>query len=353
MFSQEQWRWWLPLAVLALVGLALVLRAYERRRGQRVERVVEAHLAERLLVGYDPRMRTPLFWLTFVGFAALLLALAQPRLGQAWVEVEKRSRDVLVLLDTSQSMNAADPPPSRLARAKQKIESLIERAPADRFGLVAFSGVAELQCPLTLDHNYYRAILDAVDTHTLSAEGTDLEAALEEAVRVFADEARDSDGGEGARAIVILSDGEMVSGDAAQAAQEAQAVADIFVLAIGSREGGTVMRPDWMRNAPRASERSHVSKLEPETLRAVASHAEAYVPLAASNADVDNLLAQLEEISARSVASEVRERMTNRYQWPLALAFLCFAAEGLWLVLMPHLRTWRMRRAAREEAGHA
>jgi Ca-activated chloride channel family protein len=357
LFSQDQWQFWLPAALAALAALAWILRWYERRRKLRLHRVVEAQLAPRLLYGYDARVRQPLFWLTLLGVAALLAALAQPRWGETWVEVEKRSRDVLVLLDVSESMNAPDPKPTRLQRARQKIESLVEMAPADRFGLIAYAGASELQCPLTLDHNYFRAVLDAVDTNTLSAEGTDLAAALREAVAVFEEDAKSGQGGEGSRAILIVSDGEVVSGSTVQAAARAREVADVFALAIGSEEGATVMRPDWMRNAMGgATERTHHSTLDAATLQGVVSASDGFTMLTGDNSDIARLFGQFDSLSARSVSGTLRERMTNRYQWPLALAMVCFAGEGLWIVLMPHLRTWRMRKrkpSAATEVNHA
>jgi hypothetical protein len=74
------------------------------------------------------------------------------------------------------------------------------------------------------------------------------------------------------------------------------------------------------------------------------------VPLTPDNSDVERLHEQLEELGTRAVASEVRERMTNRFQWPLALALLCFAGEGAWIVLMPRVRVWRMKKPSREAA---
>lgn len=355
LFSQDQWQFWLPAALAVLAAFTWTLRWYERRRKLRLHRLIEARLAPRLLYGYDARVRHPLFWLVLLGFAALFTALAQPRWGDTWVEVEKRSRDVLVLLDVSESMNAADPRPSRLRRARQKIASLVEMAPADRFGLVAFAGAAELQCPLTLDHNYFRAVLDAVDTYTLSAVGTDLAAALREAVAVFEEDAKSGQGGEGSRAILIVSDGETVSGDTQRAAARAAEVADIFALGIGSEEGAVIMRPDWLRNAAGGpQERTHHSRLNAATLQDVVASREGFATLTGDNSDIQGIARQFDTLSARTVSGTLRERMTNRYQWPLALAILCFAGEGLWIVIMPYLRAWRMRKhAAHGGANHA
>lgn len=358
LFSESQWQVWLPLGAVVVAALAFMLRRMERLREQRLARVVDAALASRLLPGYDARVRRPLFWLTVLGAAALVLALLQPRWGQGWVDVAKTSRDIMIVLDTSESMNAANPRPSRLVRARQKIQALMERCPGDRFGLIAFSGAASLQCPLTLDHAYLRAVLDAVDTDTLSAEGTDIAAALREAYDAFKDDAeRSGEAGKGSRAILLISDGEQVTGDAEKAAKDAAAIADLFVLAIGTPEGATVSQPTWKQREGQQGEAqaAHHSKLDENTLRAVVQNDDAYVPMSAGNDDVDRMHRELDRVSARAVASGVRNRMINRYQWPLAFAIACFAGEGVWLAFMPRIRAWRLRRDARKtpEPNHA
>lgn len=358
LFSESQWHLWLPLGAVALTALAFLMRGFERARRARLEQVVEAKLAPRLLPGYDDGVRRPLFWFTMIGFASLVLALAQPRFGQAWVEIEKRTRDVLILFDTSESMNAANPRPSRLIRAKQKVESLLELCPADRFGLIAFSGGAALQCPLTLDQAYFRAVLDAVDTDSLSAEGTDIEAAMREARNVFEEDAARAGGSERAsRAILLISDGEQVSGDALKAAQSLSEIADVFVLAVGSTDGASVTPPSWNQGTRISKEFNvpHVSVLDETTLRAVARDDSAFVALTPSNEDVQRLAKEFERLTSRTLESELRNKLINRYQWPLSVAIFCFMAEGLWLAAMPYLRAWRMRRPApaTEGAGHA
>ena len=102
--------------------------------------------------------------------------------------MRKLSRYFLVCFDISESMRATDLLPSRLERAKQKVVTLVDNSPGDRFGLIAFTGAAGLQCPLTLDHGYFKAVLGAVDTDSISREGTYIAAALAGAVDVFKDE---------------------------------------------------------------------------------------------------------------------------------------------------------------------
>lgn len=349
---------WIPLAVLAVSVAAFCLIRLERRRVSRIARFVEGPLAARLLVGYTPGLRRPLFWLTVAGLAAVALAAAQPHWGQSWREVSKQGRDILVLLDTSESMNAENPLPSRLARAKYKISAMMERQPGDRFGLIAFSGAAILQCPPTLDHGYFRAVLDAVDTQTLSAEGTDIAAALETAAATFkeyssgyADLHRDN------RAIWLISDGEDLGRSVVDAAEDAAQYARIYVMGVGDPDGAEVSLPQILTGRfDRGSiPATHVSKLDEDALIEVAKAGDGrYVRSEADDWDLDRLVEFMAEVEARGVSSDVRMRLLNRYQWPLAAAIALFAAEGAWWAAMPIVRKWRASRpvrAQREEAG--
>ncbi|GMU92976.1 MAG: aerotolerance regulator BatB [Candidatus Hydrogenedentota bacterium] len=348
--------WWVvSLAVLSAVLIAL--RALDRRRQGRLERFVEAKLAGRLLPGFDASARRPLAWLTLLGFAALALAIAQPHWGETWREIRRHSRDIVVLLDTSESMRAANPLPDRMARAKQKVASLLDRARADRFAIIAFSGAAELQCPLTLDHGYVRTVLESIDTNTISREGTDIAAAFDKAIELFQAETGDGKApAAGARAILLISDGEQVSGDAVDAAARSTKYARVFVIGIGDPRGAEVTLPDWMTRYVTAldGEATHFSKLDEDTLSQIALAGNgAYTRSRLDTWDIDEILERLNTLSTRDTGSDIRQRLVNRYQWPLALALLAFMGEGAWLALLPLLRRQRMRRATTQEAGDA
>jgi len=347
-FPLRELHWWLGLVVMALAAIVVILRVLERRRHERLVQFVDAQLAPRLLAAYDASVRRPLFWLALAGFASLAVTFAQPHWGQAWQEIQKQSHDIVVCLDTSESMRAANPLPSRLERARQKIGSLLDRAPGDRFGLVAFSGAAVLQSPLTLDHGYFKAVLNAVDTDTISAEGTDIAAALREAVKVFKGEAEQSGVWDrNTRALLLISDGEQVSGDAVEEAEKAAEFARVYVIGVGDPNGAEIVLPEWMAQymGGRRVAKRHLSKLDEETLSKIAVVGQGgYIRTTPDNSDIDQIYDHIEQLTARTVSSDVRLRLVNRYQWPLALAILCFAGEGLWLAVLPRLRRWRMRR---------
>ena len=353
-FPLTQLHWWLGAGIVAVAVLVVVLRALEKRRGERLRRFIDLALAPRLLAGCDANARRPLFWLTVLGFIFLFVTFAQPHWGQAWHEVEQVGHDIIVCLDTSESMRAANPLPNRLERAKQKILSMLDRTSGDRFGLVAFSGDAALQCPLTHDHGYFKAVLDAVDTDTVSTEGTDIAAAIREAVFTFKEEDERTDSfNKDARAILLISDGESLAEDAVDAAELASEYCRVYVLGVGDPRGAEVTYPEWMMRYERVREsnRKHITRLDEETLTKIALAGNgAYARSTLDNVDIDKLHNSFLQMSARNMSSDVRLRLVNRYQWPLAGALACFAAEGLWLAVIP----WRRnRRLKREEARHA
>lgn len=339
---------WTAGAATTLLLVFVALRLLERRHEQRLYRFVALNLAERLLPAYSLRVRRPLFWLTLLGVCMLLLAFAQPHYGKKWVPVTRTSRDVLILLDTSLSMTAENPPPSRLERARQKIESLMAKCPADRFGLVVFAGEAVTMCPLTLDHGYFKSILDAVTTDTLSVEGSDLSAALLEAHDAFeADAQRFGRNEFNNRVVLLISDGEQTAGDVLSTAQRISANATIYALGIGDPQGAVVTFPEWMRRYVRISDEklTHISKLDEETLKQIALTGNgAYVRITPDNSDINFIHGEMDHVRGQTASDALRFRMVNRYRWPLAVAWVCFALEGVWLGLLPWLRRWKLRR---------
>ena len=57
--------------------------------------------------------------------AYVIVALAQPRDGYEELQLARESRDIVVVLDVSQSMLAEDVLPSRMERAKWEVRSCL------------------------------------------------------------------------------------------------------------------------------------------------------------------------------------------------------------------------------------
>jgi len=153
---------WLLLLPVALLAWELVWR----------RRVSQSDVSAKILHGeagarrvtLNTRTSAPLprsrsqVWLN-VGLALAIVALARPQWGRVEEQVFDQSREILLALDLSRSMQAQDVKPSRLDRSKLLIQALLERLEGERVGLLVFSGTAFLQSPLSADYEILREFL--------------------------------------------------------------------------------------------------------------------------------------------------------------------------------------------------
>lgn len=111
---------------------------------------------------------------------ALILALTGPELGSSTITPTTSARDLLLIIDISQSMLAEDQPPvNRLTRAKRYVLQWLDylnatHAPT-RVGLAVFAGNARLLCPPTEDRDHLAQLIrdltpDSLGTVSRTAE---------------------------------------------------------------------------------------------------------------------------------------------------------------------------------------
>lgn len=179
----------------------------------------------------------------------LVLALARPQWKQENTSREVSGIDIIVAFDvsgsmvTTQDMVTETHSPSgnpvrllitRLRAAKLVIDQFIERRPNDRIGLVAFAGKTKTSCPLTLDHDIVRRIVEGLDTRYVGTDGTAIGSAIAAAASRL--EARKDTK---SKIIILVTDGASNAGtlnpiDAAKAA--AKLGIRIYTIAIGTED---------------------------------------------------------------------------------------------------------------------
>lgn len=142
----------------ALVLILLVLPVYwfGRGSGGRIRySSVEALKGLQLKSAINPRS-----WLLLARCLAIVLlvvGLARPQAGKSFSEVSSEGIDIMLVLDTSGSMQALDfkvdgKAVTRLSAIQKVAGDFIRKRPGDRIGIVVFGEEAYTQCPLTLDH---------------------------------------------------------------------------------------------------------------------------------------------------------------------------------------------------------
>lgn len=198
-----------------------------------------------------------------------VLCWMDPRWGDEPVAVERRGLDLIVCLDTSRSMLAADMEPTRLQRALRDVRAVLpDLQGGDRVGLVVFAGEARLQVPLTHDLDSFRGLLDEVDTEVVRKGGTDLAAALRKALQLAdPEQARTT-------AVLLLTDGEDLAGAGQQAATELAAKGlVVHAVGYGSSLGSKISVDEGGAQAYLRDKAGQdvVSRLDPESLRRLAA----------------------------------------------------------------------------------
>jgi len=221
--------------LLFIVLIALLVFWQAMRRKQRFlgllgematieQMVVSAHFGRQWLRGF----------LVLGAMILFILALARPQFGIRSEIVKRLGVDLVIALDTSKSMTARDIPPSRLERAKLELSQIIDGLEGDRLGIVAFSGRAFVQCPMTTDRQAAKLFLRSLDTSTIPRPGTNLEAALSTSVSMLEEESAVS----GSKAIILLTDGENHEGEPSEIAQAAKENGIVlFIIGYGSPSG--------------------------------------------------------------------------------------------------------------------
>ncbi len=121
----------------------------------------------------------PLKILSIIVFIAIIISS-----GVSWKKVpspfgEDKS-NLIIVLDTSESMLETDLAPSRLERSKQKINDLLEKRSGGRSALVVYAGSAHTVMPLTEDIEVFKPFLEAVEPKIMPKKGKFAEEAISE-----------------------------------------------------------------------------------------------------------------------------------------------------------------------------
>lgn len=177
--------WWLLALIPMLFSLRHLWRANDPMGKWR--KVVAPHLLKVMLVSHGRAS-----WFNPVTVAVLIVVLAVIAMaGPTWKQqASPFSEDIAALviaLDVSSSMQQSDVQPSRLERAKQKVQDLLLLRPGGRVGLIVYSGTAHSVIPLTNDADVVNNYLSAIDTKMMPRKGKFPEKALPIADRMLRD----------------------------------------------------------------------------------------------------------------------------------------------------------------------
>jgi Ca-activated chloride channel family protein len=320
------WGGLLLLAPLLLAGLAW-------RRRQKLAHWADPHLLPWAVAqsGSGPT-RDWRRWLDTLAWLLLALAAAGPRLAleeQAEGPLAARhAMNVMVLLDVSASMAAADIAPNRLTRAKLELADLAKRLHGERLGLILYAGQAGLLLPPSDDAALFTRAVEQAGPDLIDTPGTHLAAALDLANATLSAEKSKH------RAILLLTDADAdsLAGAAGVAARTAaaklgQAGIPLFILGIHTEAGAPIPLPDG--GFAERDGAQVISRPVADAYRALASNGR-YATAEDGDGDwaalYDHGIARL---PGDAIAPERARAWQPRFHAPLAAALLLFLIAHL------------------------
>jgi len=173
---------WLLLAAPLLAGAYIVIL---RRKKRSVVRYSSLGLVREAMAGRAWRRHLPPA-LLLLGLVGALLAIARPN---AVVTLPSQQRVIVLAIDVSLSMRAADVLPSRLAAAQAAARKFVQEQPSDvRIGIVSFAGTAALVQQPTSNKEDLVAAIDRLQLDRQTAIGSGIVVSL---ATLFPDEGID------------------------------------------------------------------------------------------------------------------------------------------------------------------
>ena len=256
------------------------------------------------------------------GLLCLAIALAGPLIGSKLVEFKQKGLDVFIAVDCSLSMQAEDFKPNRMAHAKLVLGQLIDKLAGSRLGIIAFAGQAFVECPLTIDENAAKDVLQTIDVGTVPIPGTVIGDAIRLVIKGFK-------AGEGQnRILILLTDGEDHRSDPQGAAKEAEKVGlKIYPIGIGTSQGEPIPIFDEQghRTGYKQDKKGEVvmSRMDEAALIDIAQMTKGrYFRATPTGDEVDELARTLEQLQQGDQKTRMFNRYENRYQYPLALGLI-------------------------------
>ena len=301
-----------------------------RKRNRIIGKYISAEQLHKLLPekAFSGRKRKIFFYLLGVTF--LIVSLTGPQYGYRWEEMQQRGVDIMIAMDCSKSMLADDIKPTRLDRAKHEVIDLLNMLEGDRAGLVAFSGTAFLQCPLTLDYQAFYIFLNVLTPDYLPVGGTDIAGALETAINAF-DPDSPAD-----KAVILITDGEATGDNPEKAAEKAKELGvKVFTIGIGSDEGVPV--PEVNENGVKGFKKDLngnivITKLDENALKKISDVSGGeYVRSIAGDMDLKRIYENRIKsgMKAAELESGKKRVWEDRFQWVLFPALLFLLIEML------------------------
>lgn len=307
------WAWpYAGLAILLLVPLLL----FKKQRQDNLLLSPMALALSKIATGYRRGRDRSWPWLFIIMWLFLCLAIMRPQLVGDAIEISREGRNIMMVLDLSESMEAQDMTidnrhVDRLTLAKDVMTDFITRRRGDRLGLVVFGSESFLHAPLSFDHPVIKQFLDDAQIG-FAGPKTAIGDALGLALKKLLEEQR------GDRIIILLTDGQNNMGalEPRQAAEIAQKHnVKIYIVGLGASS----MLVDGFFGPTRINPSASLDEAEAE-LREIAQSTKAKYYRAKDHASLSSIYSEIDQLEPNQTDPLVMIPRKEIFYWPAALA---------------------------------
>ena len=317
MYQLDEKIWFWVLGVIPVIALFFLILQIWKHKSQ--SNFADKMLLKRLSPNTSLFKSILKLVVLSLAFASLAIALVNPKIGTKLETVKREGVDIVFAIDVSKSMLAEDIAPNRLEKAKQLVTQIINNLASDRVGIIAYAGKAFPQLPITTDYAAAKMFLQNMNTDMLSSQGTAINEAIKLAKTYYDDEEQTN------RVLIIISDGEDHSDEAASVAEEANEEGiRIFTIGVGDVKGGPIpeKRNGIVLNYKKDNNgETVITRLNEEILKSIASKANGvYINGKNTNELVDQIGEILNKMDKKEFESKQYADFKDQFQWFLGFA---------------------------------
>ena len=328
----EQLHFLRPMWFLMFIPLLWLVVLIWRRRLNSMswKAVCDEQLLPHILTRSEHRTNHLPLIMAALASSLCIIAAAGPVLQKLPQPVYKEQSALVILLDLSQSMNATDLRPSRLARARLKLLDLLKTRKAGQTALMVYAADTFVVTPLTDDTNTISNLVPTLETTLMPSQGSHAYIALKKSAELL------KQAGVRQGHILLMTDG--LHNRDLEAIDELTTLNHrVSIMGLGTADGSPVpVEGGFLQDNEGAIV---IPRLETDKLQQAAHRGQGfYVSLQADDSDLDRLRPLFE---SRKIETPAIDSSLN----PMDLTADSWQEEGPWLLLLviPLAALWPRR----------
>jgi Ca-activated chloride channel family protein len=198
----------------------------------------------------------------------MAVMLASPQWGSETKKQRRTGVEIIFVVDISNSMLAADQLPNRIYFAREIMELAVKNLQENRIGIVLYAAETYTLLPLTTDIDAILLQINEIYPTLAATQGSYSSRAIDLASEMFEKQQKNLRN----KAIFLISDGEDMQGNAAEAATNASDKGImVCTIGVGTTQGTNIITIDDKIKMDE-NNKEVITKMQPEALKQIATN---------------------------------------------------------------------------------